>query len=184
MYTIKCVHTKMPTSYINTSGQCASGHRESALYQRNPIIFVCSAWIIQIIVMKSSKRKENKPYYFLSSSKPRQSKGLPVKATMTVFNFYNYRKPINTGTDSTEPLELWLPNFAGWKDKQMDHLDSGVPQYWKNNTIQSCMNQYLLDTLKTKMKKKSWGGWFLFSIYSVTVTLITVFCIHSALHLQ
>lgn len=58
----KCVHTKMPDSNISSSGRCAYGQWESALYQRNPISFVCSAWIIQVIVMMSSKWKENKPY--------------------------------------------------------------------------------------------------------------------------
>lgn len=51
---------------ISSSRRCAYGQWESALYRRNPINFVCSAWIIQVIVRKSSKRKENKPYSFFS----------------------------------------------------------------------------------------------------------------------
>lgn len=52
--------------HISSSRRCAYWQWESALYRRNPINFVCSAWIIQVIVRKSSKRKENKPYSFFS----------------------------------------------------------------------------------------------------------------------
>ncbi len=89
MYTLNCVYTKTPTSYSSTSGCIAYGQWESDLYRRNPIIFVSSAWIIQVIVIESSKRKETKPYYFFQSKTKQWSSS--QSHDDTIFNFYSCR---------------------------------------------------------------------------------------------
>lgn len=84
-----------------------------------------------------------------SSSKPRQSKGLPVKATMTLFLIF-IATETNNHQDRLNRIARTLASY------NLDGNGTSVVfcNIGRNNPIQSCMNQYLLDTLKIKMKKK------------------------------